>query len=170
MSAAALIMELKLDVSERTLIKELAEMNLFHCIAWKRSFLTKIHCQKQLKYALQFKDWTVEDWKHVIWTDETAFHVGMSKRGVELIWREPGEEYHPDCINPTKREATGIMFWGAFRWGKIGLGLFFETPKGQHITAKVYCDQVLTGPLYDFWAESFLDVQEPMIMEDGAPA
>jgi len=114
-----------------------------------------------------YKNWTIEDWKRVIWTDESSFHIGMRRGSIDWIWRSPDEEFHPDCIDPKKRETQGIMFWGAFRWGKRGPGIFFETEKGKHITAKVYCDQVINGPLYEFWAESFMDC-DPIVMEDNA--
>ena len=61
------------------------------------------------------------------------------------------------------------MFWGCFRWGKMGPAIFFRTLKGSNITSTVYRDQVLLGPLQDFWIESFLDLKNPIIMEDNAP-
>jgi len=45
----------------------------------------------------------------------------------------------------------------------------FNTEDGRHINAAVYRDQVLAGPLHDFWSESFLDVTDPLVMEDNAP-
>jgi transposase len=60
------------------------------------------------------------------------------------------------------------MFWRAFRWGKLGPGLFFEVEKGKHINAAMYRNQILAGPLYDFWTESFLEVTNSLVMEDGA--
>jgi hypothetical protein len=32
---------------------------------------------------------------------------------------------------------------------------YFDVPKGEHINLKMYCDQILAGPLNDFWTESF---------------
>jgi hypothetical protein len=51
----------------------------------------------------------------------------------------------------------------------MGPGIFFRTPKGTSITSTVYRDQILLGPLQDFWTESFLDLKDPIIMEDNAP-
>ena len=33
----------------------------------------------------------------------------------------------------------------------------------------VYQNQILLGPLKDFWEEAFGDVQEPIVVEDNAP-
>ena len=61
------------------------------------------------------------------------------------------------------------MFWGTFRWEKVGPGLFFEVEKGKHINSIMYHDQVLAGPLNDFWSESFLEADQLWVMKDSAP-
>ena len=62
-----------------------------------------------------------------------------------------------------------MMFWGAFRWGKMGPGVFFDLGEGKTVNSTVYRDQILTGPLKEFWEESFGDVEEPFVMENNAP-
>jgi len=62
-----------------------------------------------------------------------------------------------------------MMFWGAFRWGKMGPGVFFDLGEEKTVNSTVYRDQILTGPLKEFWEESFGDVEEPIVMEDNAP-
>ena len=49
----------------------------------------------------------------------------------------------------------------------MGPGVFFHTLKRTNITSAVYRDQILLGPLQDFWMESFLHLKDPLIMEDG---
>jgi hypothetical protein len=38
--------------------------------------LTKKQMAERLKWCLEHKDWTLEDWKNVIWTDETSVQLG----------------------------------------------------------------------------------------------
>ena len=52
---------------------------------------------------------------------------------------------------------------------KMGPGCFFELSAGQKITSKVYCEQILLGPLKTFAEESCSDIQQPIVMEDNAP-
>ena len=33
--------------------------------------------ETRLQFALRHKDWTIEDWKNVIWTDETSVVLGQ---------------------------------------------------------------------------------------------
>lgn len=61
-----------------------------------------------------------------------------------------------------------MMFWGAVRHGKMGPGLFFDLSDGKHINSTVYRDQVLPGPLKDFWEEIFGDIIDPIVLEDNA--
>jgi transposase len=51
----------------------------------------------------------------------------------------------------------------------MGPGVFFELEEGKKVNSTIYWDQILTGPLQEFWEESFGDLQEPVVMEDNAP-
>ena len=51
----------------------------------------------------------------------------------------------------------------------MGPSLFFELEDGKKVNSTIYRDQILTGPLQEFWEESFADLEEPIVMEDNAP-
>jgi hypothetical protein len=53
--------------------------------------------------------------------------VGMQHSTRDWVWRRDDKEYRPNCID-YRKHATGIgmMFWGAFWWGKVGPSVFFE--------------------------------------------
>ena len=104
----------------------------------------------------------------IIFTDEMSIKVGQERTSRVFVWRKKGEEYHKDCVDARKRSTGGMMFWGAFRRGKIGPGFFFELAKGQTINLVVYRDQVLLGPLKTFVDESCSKDFEPIVMEDNA--
>jgi len=93
----------------------------------------------------------------------------MARQSKDLVWRKADEEFHPNHISYEKHvTGSGMMFWGSFRKGCMGPGKFFEWEKGQHIDSTIYQDQILLGPLKDFWKESFGDIDEPIVMEDNA--
>jgi len=48
-------------------------------------------------------------------------------------------------------------------------GLFFDLKSGQKITSTIYRDQVLLGSLKQFRDESYKDISNLIVMEDGAP-
>ena len=51
---------------------------------WKPD-LTPAMKKACLEFAIRYKDWTIEDWKRVIWTDETSVILGQ-RRGNNRIW------------------------------------------------------------------------------------
>ena len=61
------------------------------------------------------------------------------------------------------------MFWGVFRKGRIGSEVFFDLKKRQSVDSAVYLNQILLGPLQQFWEESFEDIRVLIVMEDNAP-
>jgi transposase len=77
MSACEIIKDLGFNVSESTLIQVLTQLNLFHRVARQRPFIRVLDKKRRLEYAKKYKHWTAEDWKRVIWTDESSFHIGM---------------------------------------------------------------------------------------------
>ena len=56
----------------------------------KRPLLKKRHRDARLDFALAHKDWTVEDWKRVIWSDETKINR-LGSDGRKWVWKKPGE-------------------------------------------------------------------------------
>lgn len=52
--------------------------------------LTQEMQEARLQFALAHKDWKLEDWKNVIWTDETSVVLGH-RRGGTRIWRTANE-------------------------------------------------------------------------------
>jgi transposase len=59
--------------------------------------LTKTMKKARLDWCLAHQDWTLEDWKRVIWSDETAV-VLLHRRGSYRIWRQPSERFLRSCI------------------------------------------------------------------------
>jgi len=170
LSLRRIIQDLGLNVCESTVKLALKDLGYHHCIARRHPFLKKKDRKRRLQFARRHAHLTVEDRKAYIFTDEMSIKVGMERTTQDWVWRKPDEEFHPDCISYQKRATgTGMMFWGAFRWSRMGPGVFFELEEGQKVNSMVYRDQILLGPLKDFWEEAFGDVQEPIVVEDNAP-
>jgi transposase len=50
--------------------------------------------EARYQFALRYKDWTLEDWKAVIWSDETSVILGH-RRGGHRVWRTVKEAHNP---------------------------------------------------------------------------
>ena len=56
----------------------------------KHPLLSKCYRRERLDFALSHQDWTVDDWKCVIWSDETKInHIGSDDR--KWAWKKAGE-------------------------------------------------------------------------------
>ena len=159
-----------LDVHENTIRKALEEAGYHHRVARRRPFLNKRDRKRRLKFAKEHKNWTVEDWSTVLFSDEVAIKLFMERHVRDYVWRKAVEEFHPDCINYHRRATgTGMIFWGVFRKGKMGPGVFFNLKAGEKVSSTIYRDQILLDPLRQFWEEAFEDIKMPIVMEDNAP-
>ena len=68
----------------------LKEVEMEAVVKMKRPFLTKCHRRKKMYFALSHKDWTMEDWKNVCWSDDTKIsHLGSDGR--QWVWKNDGE-------------------------------------------------------------------------------
>jgi hypothetical protein len=47
-------------------------------IAEEKPGLRAENVVKRLEWAKRYKDWTMEDWKHFIWSDESNIWIGVN--------------------------------------------------------------------------------------------
>lgn len=102
--------------------------------------LTSRHRRDRLQWARQHVHWTPDQWRAVLFTDESRFSLQSDSRRY-LIWREPGTRYHPSNIR--ERDAYGrgsVCVWGGISLGgRTHLHVF---PRGT-VNAQVYRDDIL---------------------------
>lgn len=75
--------------------------------------------KERLEWCLAHKDWTLEDWKNVIWSDETSI-ILLHRRGGYRVWRRSDEAFTRSCIRERWKGASEFMFWAAFSYDKKG--------------------------------------------------
>ena len=62
-----------ITLAARTIRKRLQDAGLRGCIAAKKPLLTDRHRKARLAFAHEHKDWTSNQWKSVLWSDESSF-------------------------------------------------------------------------------------------------
>jgi len=85
--------------------------------------------QKRLAFAERHIDWTLNDWKTILWSDKTWVTGGRHTR--TWVTRRPGEELDPTCIVERYQRKKGWMFWGCFS------GLSLPPPSAQPLPKKM---------------------------------
>ena len=100
--------------SDQTMHTELKHLDLKSGAKHKLPMLTKKHTAARTAWAEAHAGWTLEDWKRVIWSDETKInHIGSN--GMKWIWKRSGEPLSKRLVEETLKHGEGrIMFWGCF--------------------------------------------------------
>jgi DDE superfamily endonuclease/Helix-turn-helix domain len=101
----------------------------------------------RLEKSLQRKDWPMERWEEILWSDETWVTAGRHRK--TYVTRREDEALDPNCIVEREQRPRGWMFWGSYsvKYGK-GPCLFWEKDWGS-ITAEKYSEKVV--PLVCGW-------------------
>ncbi len=146
LSQIQLLWPIKLSMC--TIRRMLHNIGLRNCIPRKKPNLNENHLKKRLEWALERKNWGVEEWNKVIWTDESSVEIGKNSTQIK-VWRHRGEEWDLSCLLPTFRSGrTSVMIWGCFSGNT--LGPLKVIPRDRR-TGADYRDQILAGPLHDFY-------------------
>lgn len=69
-----------INVSRNTLRRRLKEIGLYSRIRRQKPVLKPSHKAARLRWARKYQHWTVEDWKRVIWSDESSIVLGRKSR------------------------------------------------------------------------------------------
>lgn len=133
-----------LPVSTRTLSRRLKEVQLYSRIRRRKPMLNVHHRHARLVWAQQYKDWTVEDWKRVIWSDECPIQLGGQGRRQRCI-RKKGEAYKErNCLPTIKSGRVMLMVWACFTGDRLGPLIVCE--KGS-VDGEAYAELLFDGLL-----------------------
>ena len=108
------------DLGAQTLQCSLKKYGLI-CRVWKsRPFLTSANKEKRRLWALAHVHWSVEDWKNVIFSDESKFMLFKSD-GCQYAWFRTGQAYDGRYVKKTIKHGGGnIMVWGCITARGVG--------------------------------------------------
>ena len=121
--------------------------------------------KKRLQFAQKYSKWTVEDWKQVIFSDESKFVMGYGNKGPR-VWRQKYERHKAACLKRSVKHPASVMVWGCVSSRGVG-SLCFLSPKTT-VNTEVYMD-LLDAYLLPSVDELFAD-DDFVFQHDLAPA
>ncbi len=161
--------ELKKKISERGVEVTIATLRRrfrqFGFIARKpprKPMLTPAMIKKRISWAKMYKNWTMEDWNKVIFSDESTFVILDDKS--QFVRRRKGEELHEDCVVSTVKHPTFVMMWGCISSKGVGALYPVVGTMRQDQYRKVLESRLI--PQIERW---FGNAEEFTFMHDGAP-
>jgi transposase len=151
-------------VSSETVRRVLRKHSFKAVVKKKKPFLSARHRQQRLAFALKHREWTVEDWKRVIWSDETKINR-FGSDGRQWVWKQKGEGLIEREVQGTVKFGGGnIMVWGCMGWN--GVGQLAE------IEGKMDADQfvsILEDHLLPSLEESGIPEEQVIFQQDNDP-
>ena len=129
-------------------VRNVLKKNNFRSVVKKKCpLLKKQHRINCLKFAKYHENWTVEDWKRVLWTDETKINR-IGSDGRTYCWKQRREGLSDRITTPTVKHRGGnnLMVWGCMGWN--GVGKLVEV-QGT-MDAQQYCDILDEGVVESF--------------------
>jgi transposase len=102
-------------------VRRVLKKNSFKAVTKKKKpMLTATHRKKRLEFAQKYREWTVDDWKRVIWSDESKINR-IGSDGKQWVWKLKGEGLIRREIQQTVKFGGGnLMVWGCMGWNGIG--------------------------------------------------
>jgi transposase len=151
-------------VSSQTVRNTLKEASLKAVVKKKKPLLSATHRKRRLAFALKHQHWTVEDWKRVIWSDETKINR-IGSDGQEYVWKKKGEGLTSREVKGTVKFGGGsLMVWGCIGWN--GVGVLSEV-EGR-MDAEQYV-AILEAGLLQSMEESGIPEDEIIFQQDNDP-
>jgi transposase len=144
--------------------------------ARRKPYMSKSTASKRLVWA---GDNEKRDWNSTLWTDESTLETG-ERPGHKKVTRRPGEEFLPATIVPTFRSGRKtLIVSGCIAHARKGLlvrvipAAMDEKGRKQRgaggMTGEDYVEQVLKGPLIDFYRSLEAERGRKMyLVEDGS--
>ena len=67
--------------------------------------------KKCLQFAQKYSKWMVEDWKQVIFSEESKFVMGYGNKGPR-VWQQKYERHKAACLKCSVKHLASVMVWG----------------------------------------------------------
>ena len=156
------------SMSKRTVRHRLQSMGYIARKPRKKPLLTNNMKKARLNWAREHKDWSIERWKRVLWSDESRFNLYASD-GRRLVRRRPGEEFHPSCLERKVKHPDGVMIWGCFSWFGVGRLFICEKMVNQDEYLTILRTRLLPS-MADLEENFGVDRDSIVFQDDSAPA
>lgn len=162
--AAVVQQSLGVKVSRMTIARTLKSAGYRSVKKSKKPLLTSSHRRRRLEFAKTYVNWTLDDWKRVIWSDETKVNRILSD-GMQWSWVKPGRSPESKSTQATVKHGGGrIMVWACF----TSLGPGYCTLIEGNMDQMLY-KSILERDLEETAQFYALDKEDVIFQHDGDP-
>ena len=135
-------------LSAQTVRRSLKSAGMKAVVKKKRPLLKKRHKDARYHFALTHQHWTVEDWKRVVWSDETKINR-LGSDGRKWVWKKPGESLSDRLVEGTVKFGGGnLMMWGCMLWDGPGYACKIDGRMDGDLYVKIMQDELQESLTY----------------------
>ena len=133
-------------LSTQTIRHHLKDTEGMKAVILKKKPLLLWHHQKErLDFAIAHQHWTVEDWKKVVWSDETKVNR-LGSDGRKWAWKKLGERLSNRLVQGTMKFGGGsVMVWGCMMWEGIGYVVKIDGRMDAELYTRILDDDLQTS-------------------------
>ncbi|KAG0431255.1 Transposable element Tc1 transposase [Dictyocoela muelleri] len=84
-----------------------------------QTFFIKKNIKARFEMAQNKYNWSYEEWKNVVWSDETKINL-FGSDGRQYVCRKDGTRFNLKNLRPTVKHRCIIMLWGCFTYSDVG--------------------------------------------------
>ena len=130
------------SISPQTIRRHLKKAGMKAVVKQKCPLLSKCHRRERLDFALSHQDWTVDDWKRVIWSDETKINR-IGSDGRKWAWKKAGEGLSDRLVEGTVKFGGGsVMMWGCMTWDGVGMACKIDGKMDANLYVQILEDEL----------------------------
>ncbi len=153
-----------IEVSRDTISRALKTMGYIARVKFKKPRLTVKQKKARLNWARKYASWTSDDWRKVIWSDESKFTL-VNSEGKEYVWVKQTDSLRDDEVIGTKKFGGGkVMLWGCMTWEGVGLCCKIDTTMDAELYSKILKEELMNTIHY-----YNLDQSEVIFQHDNDP-
>ncbi len=128
----------------------------------KKPLLTDRMKEQRLDFAREHVEWSVEDWKRVMFSDESHFELRFGSKEPRCRRPRGSDRFAPEFTRKTVKHPVKVMVWGCFSWKRRGGLEFLKTGEMMNGTRyRQLLDEKLEFFMHKHGTTHFL--------QDGAP-
>lgn len=150
------------DCSVRTMQRTLNKIGCKAVKPGRRPYLNDNQVRRRLQWAREHQHWTVDDWKQVLFTDETV--IELRDEVPQYVRVVDGHELTPEHFIRTTKHPTSIMVWGCFSWEGPGRVHVVERTMNSEVYIQEIIDRRIVFQMNDLFPEG-----NGWLQQDNAP-
>lgn len=142
------------SISERSIQRRLNTGGLRGGWSLKKPLISEKNRKRRVAWAKEHLQWTTEQWKRVLWSDESPFVIYGTAR--QRVWRLPNERYSPTTTRATVKHSVKVMVWGCFAASGVGTLHLIEGTMDRNVYKNILIHQMKPSAKKIFQDDKFI--------------